>query len=147
MDAIAQQMTLAEEPDWTAVHQWLSPFWRARARALAHVQTACAPFRRACEHPDFVGDCIHQQNRIIQDAQKERQQANDQVQRECLGRCPLILELADPWQMRPLRTVSLFDSQDMLKQRVAQAETVSIESAWGIKAFNNSDCAFELTAT
>ena len=74
----AQQMTLAEKPDWTAGHDALSPFWRARANSLAHVQTACAALRSACEDPDFVGDCIQQQSRIIQDAQKERQQANDE---------------------------------------------------------------------
>ncbi len=63
------------------------------------------------------------------------------------GRCPLVLELGDPLQMRPVRTVSLFDSQDTLKQRVAQGADVSIESQWGIKAFNIFDYAFELTET
>jgi len=47
--------------------------------------------------------------------------------------------------MRPVRTVSLFDSKDMLKDRIAKGERVSIESQWGIKAFNIFDHAFELT--
>ena len=67
--------------------------------------------------------------------------------RNLWGRCPLILELGDPLQMRPVRTVSLFDSQNMLKQRAAKGENVSIESQWGTKAFNIFDCAFELTET
>ena len=63
------------------------------------------------------------------------------------GRCPLVLELGDPLQMRPVRTVSLFDSEEMLKQRCAKGDAVSIESQWGIKAFNTFDYAFELTET
>ena len=50
-------------------------------------------------------------------------------------------------QMRPVRTVSLFGSQNMLKQRVAKGENVSIESQWGIKVFNICDCSLELTET
>ena len=64
------------------------------------------------------------------------------------GRFPLILELGDPLQMRPVRTVSLCDSMDILKQRAeASGVTASIESQWGIKAFNMFDHAFELTET
>ena len=73
----AQQMTLAEEPVRLTTAKAKS-FWTARAKSLAHVQTACAALRRACEDQDFVGDCIQQQSRIIQEAQKERQQANDE---------------------------------------------------------------------
>jgi len=63
------------------------------------------------------------------------------------GRCALILELGDPVQMRPARTVSLFNSKDMLRQRDAQGEQVSVESQWGIKAFHIFDHTFELTET
>ncbi len=62
--------------------------------------------------------------------------------RNIWGRCPLILELGDPLQMRPVRTVSLFDSQDMLKQRIAKGENASIESQWGISTLNMFDYAF-----
>ena len=67
--------------------------------------------------------------------------------RNLWGRCPLILELGDPLQMRPVRTVSLFDTVSMLKQRINKGFNVSIESQWGIKSFNTFDCAFELTET
>ena len=49
--------------------------------------------------------------------------------------------------MQPLRTVSLFDSMDMLKERAVKGDTASIESQWGMKAFNMFDHAFELTET
>ena len=74
----AQQMTLAEELDWTSGHDALTPFWRARANSVVDVQSACAALRSACEDPDFVGDCIRQQSRIIQEAQKECHQDNDE---------------------------------------------------------------------
>lgn len=63
------------------------------------------------------------------------------------GRCPLILELGDPLQMRPVRSVSLFDTPAMLKERFEKGEGVSIESQYGIKSFNIYDYAFELTET
>ena len=49
--------------------------------------------------------------------------------------------------MRSVRTVSLLDSHDMLKQRATQGVHVSIASQWAIKAFNDFDYAFELTET
>ena len=64
-----------------------------------------------------------------------------------MGETPLVLELGDPLQMRPVRTVSLFDSKEMLMQRAERGEPVSIEAQWGIKAFNTFDYAFELTQT
>ena len=63
------------------------------------------------------------------------------------GRCPVVIELGDPLQMRPVQTVSLFDSQKNVKPRVAQGGRVSIESQWAIKAFKDFDCVFELTET
>ena len=58
-----------------------------------------------------------------------------------------VLELGDPLQMRPVRSVSLFDSKDMLMERFAKNQAVSVEEQWGIKAFNEFDYAFELTET
>ena len=72
----AQQMTIAEQPVRLTAAKAKS-FWTARTVSLAHVQTACAALRRACEDQDFVGDCIQQQSRIMQEAQKEPKQAND----------------------------------------------------------------------
>ena len=63
------------------------------------------------------------------------------------GKTPMVLELGDPLQMRPVRTVSLFDTKDMLMQRAERGDPVSIEAQWGIKAFNTFDYAFELTQT
>ena len=63
------------------------------------------------------------------------------------GRCPMVVELGDPLQMRPVQTVSLFDTSEMLKQRVVKGGTVSIEAQWAIKAFKDFDCVFELTET
>ena len=70
-------MTLAEEVDWTSGHDALTPFWRARANSVVDVQSACAVLRSACEDTDFLGDCIRQQSRIIQEAQKECHQDNN----------------------------------------------------------------------
>ena len=36
------------------------------------------------------------------------------------GRCPMVVELGDPLQMRPVQTAFLFDASEMLKQRVAK---------------------------
>ena len=58
-----------------------------------------------------------------------------------------VLELGDPLQMRPVRSVSLFDSKDMLMERFAENQAVPVEEQWGIKAFNEFDYAFELTET
>ena len=63
------------------------------------------------------------------------------------GRCLVVIKLADPWHMHLVHSVCLFDSQDMLKQRVIQGMTVPIESQWAVKAFNDFDYAFELTET
>ena len=64
-----------------------------------------------------------------------------------MGDTPLVLELGDPLQMRPVRTVSLFDTKEMLMQRAERGDPISIEAQWGIKAFNTFDYAFELTQT
>ena len=58
------------------------------------------------------------------------------------GKTPLVLELGDPLQMRPVRTVSLFDTKEMLMQRAETGDPVSIEAQWGIKTFNTFDYAF-----
>ena len=58
-----------------------------------------------------------------------------------------VLELFDPLQMRPVRSVSLFDTKDMLMERFAKKQAVSVEEQWAIKAFNEFDYAFELTET
>ena len=63
------------------------------------------------------------------------------------GKTPLVLELGDPLQMRPVRTVSLFDTKEMLMQRAEQSDSVSVEAQWGIQAFKSFDYAFELTET
>ena len=63
------------------------------------------------------------------------------------GKTPLVLELGDPLQMRPVRTVSLFDTKEMLMQRAEQSDMVSVEAQWGIQAFKCFDYAFELTET
>ena len=49
--------------------------------------------------------------------------------------------------MRPVRTVSLFDTKEMLMQRAEHSDTVSVEAQWGIQAFKCFDYAFELTET
>ena len=58
-----------------------------------------------------------------------------------------VLELGDPLQMRPVRSVSLFDTKEMLMERFAKNQAVSVEEQWGIKAFKEFDYAFELTET
>ena len=58
-----------------------------------------------------------------------------------------VLEFFDPLQMRPVRSVSLFDTKDMLMERLAKNQAVSVEEQWAIKAFNEFDYAFELTET
>ena len=58
-----------------------------------------------------------------------------------------VLELGDPLQMRPVRSVSLFDTKDMLMERIGKNQAVSVEEQWGIKAFKEFDYAFELTET
>ena len=63
------------------------------------------------------------------------------------GKTPLVLELGDPLQMRPVRTISLFDTKEMLMQRAEKSEVVSVEAQWGIQAFKSFDYAFELTET
>merc|ERR1712197_336119 len=60
----AQQMTLAEEVDWTSGHDALTPFWRAHANSVVDVQSACAILRSACEDSNFVAVFIRQQSRI-----------------------------------------------------------------------------------
>ena len=63
------------------------------------------------------------------------------------GHCPMVVELGDPLQMRPVQTVSLFDTSEMLKHRVAKGGKASIEAQWAIKALEDFDCVFELTET
>ena len=63
------------------------------------------------------------------------------------GKMPMVLELGDPLQMRPVRTVSLFDTLEMLVERAAAGDEISTEAQWGIKAFKQFDYAFELTET
>ena len=58
-----------------------------------------------------------------------------------------MLELGDPLQMRPVRTISLFDTKEMLMQRAEQGDVASVEAQWGIQAFRCFDYAFELTET
>ena len=70
-----------------------------------------------------------------------------QIQREFVGQTPLVLELGDPLQMRPVRTVSLFDAKEMLMQRAEHGDMVSVEAQWGIQAFKCFDYAFELIET
>ena len=55
--------------------------------------------------------------------------------------------MGDPLQMRPVRSVSLFDSKEMLMERFAKNLPVSIEEQWAIQAFKEFDYAFELTET
>ena len=44
------------------------------------------------------------------------------------GKTPLVLELGDPLQMRPVRAVSLFDTKDMLMPRAEKGDPVSSEA-------------------
>ncbi len=73
----AQELTLAGEPVQPTTVKARS-FWGARAKSLTDVQAACAALRRACENSDFVGECVLQQSRIIQETQKERHLVDDE---------------------------------------------------------------------
>ena len=63
------------------------------------------------------------------------------------GRCPVVVCLGDPLQMRTVRATSLFDAKQMLPQRCAKGDAHSVETHWGTHAFNLYDYAFELTET
>ena len=47
------------------------------------------------------------------------------------GKTLLLLDLGDPLQMRPVRTISLFDTKEMLMQRAQQGGEVSVEAHLG----------------
>ena len=53
------------------------------------------------------------------------------IKRNLWGKTPLVLELGDPLQMRPVRTVSLFDTKEMLMQRAEQSDMASVEAQMG----------------
>ena len=63
------------------------------------------------------------------------------------GRVPIKILLGDPLQMRPVRSISLLDTKEMLLERITSGQEVSSEAQWGIKAFKDFDVAFELTET
>ena len=58
-----------------------------------------------------------------------------------------VLELGDPLQMRPVRSISLFDSKEMLLDRIGKGQQILIEEQYAIKAFALCDYTFELTET
>ena len=61
--------------------------------------------------------------------------------RNLWGKTPWVLELGDPLQMHPVRTVSLFDTKEMLMQRIEHGDMVYVEAQWGIQAFRCFDYA------
>ena len=63
------------------------------------------------------------------------------------GGIPIVIQLGDPLQKRPVKAASLLDTKEMLLARVAAKQNVSIEAQDAIKVFRQFDIAFELTAT
>ena len=63
------------------------------------------------------------------------------------GKIPLVLQLGDPLQNRPVRAISLFDSDDMLAELAVQGDTVSVEAQTGIRVFRDADHTMQLVQT
>ena len=63
------------------------------------------------------------------------------------GKIPLVLELGDPLQNRPVRNISLFDTDEMLAQRALDGAPVSVEVQTGIRVFRDADFTMQLNQT
>ncbi len=63
------------------------------------------------------------------------------------GGIPIVIQLGDPLQKRPVNAVSLLDTKEMLRARIAKAQRVSVEAQDAIKVSQQFDIAFERTAT
>ncbi len=59
----------------------------------------------------------------------------------------MTLELGDPLQMCPVRSVSVFGTKEMLMRRVEKDGDASVEAQRGIKAFGLFAYAFKLAET
>ena len=63
------------------------------------------------------------------------------------GKIQLVLQLGDPLQNRPVRSISLFDTQEMLVEMAREGKEVSVEAQNGIRAFGDADLTMQLDQT
>ena len=63
------------------------------------------------------------------------------------GMIPLIITLGDPLQNRPVRAISLFDTEEMLLEMARAGQEVSVEAQTGIRAFRDADLTMQLNET
>ena len=62
-----QQLSVTNTPMQPNSYQ-SKQFWSERARAVADLRSACGGLHLACQEPTFVGECLAEQSRIIQEA-------------------------------------------------------------------------------
>ena len=60
-----QQLTLSQKP-LQSTSPTAKQFWAARAQAVADLRSACEGLRLACQDPLFVGECVLEQIRVVE---------------------------------------------------------------------------------
>ena len=63
------------------------------------------------------------------------------------GRTPIVVQLGDPLQKRPVKALSLLDTKEMLLNYLDAGRKVSVEAQHAIKVFQDFDFVYELTQT